>query len=100
MRIAFTMKSLVVKKICTFRKQAMKLSTIGIFFVLLIFIVCTSTITDAQCWGNGYGGCNDAGCGVQGGYCQNFARPPYNDCRCVGHKSRHRHRRPHHRYHG
>ncbi|CAF0951084.1 unnamed protein product [Rotaria sordida] len=80
-------------------KQAMKQSMISIFFIVLIFIAWTSMLTDArQCWGSGYGGCNDSGCNAAGGYCRNFGRPPNNDCRCVGKtrgSSSRRRNRPH-----
>ncbi|CAF0854130.1 unnamed protein product [Adineta steineri] len=73
----------------------MKQSTVGVFLVLFIFIVCNSMFVDARgCWGSGWGGCNDGGCNSAGGYCQNFGRPPNNDCRCVGIRSRHPPRRP------
>ncbi len=63
----------------------MKQSTIGIFFAIVIFVACTSMVIDARsCWGAGYAGCNDGGCNRAGGYCQNFGRPPNNDCRCIG----------------
>ncbi|CAF5113642.1 unnamed protein product, partial [Rotaria sp. Silwood1] len=53
-------------------------------------------VTDARgCWGSGYGGCSDGGCHATGGYCQNFGRPPRNDCRCVSKPRRHPHGRPH-----
>lgn len=50
---------------------------------LVILACCTLTIiAGGGCWSSGYGGCNDGGCFLSGGYCQNFGRPPNNDCRC------------------
>ncbi len=53
--------------------------------LFLAILICSMSIVIAAggCWGSGWGGCNDAGCNKDGGYCRNFGIRPNNDCRCV-----------------